>query len=398
MTVVSRNLYRASWLAPVARAACWPLSLLLLVLGLVLRLLGFFRAGFAHGSDPLQGAPAARRHLRAYVGQALRYGAFRGNEFPPLTGPVRRAGESPGPWHAARRRLVKSHVAMLSTIVFVGFVYAGVAAQAGWIASDWKEKRDAAEYKAPGEIEGAPLGTDFIGHSVGSMALRGVATALWIGVFAALLSSLVGMLLGALAGWFGGWLDDLIVWLYTTLDSIPYLLLLMAFSYVFTKNATVREWYDERWLRTHLGVTLGLFSIIVVVGLTSWVGVCRVVRAEYIKQREREYVAAARALGYSTGRIMFRHVMPNVFHLVLVSYSLLFVSAIKFEVILSFLGLGMEPGEPSWGNMISRGAGELLRHETVWWPIVTAGVLLFLLILSVNLLADALRDALDPRS
>jgi peptide/nickel transport system permease protein len=132
-------------------------------------------------------------------------------------------------------------------------------------------------------------------------------------------------------------------------------------------------------------------------GLTSWVGVCRTVRAEFIRQRDRDYVTAARALGLPTSNILFKQILPNVFHLVLVSFSLLLVSAIKFEVILSFLGLGLDPEEASWGSMISQAKLELLREPSVWWQLTTATVFMFGLVLFVTLFAAALRDALDPR-
>ena len=132
-------------------------------------------------------------------------------------------------------------------------------------------------------------------------------------------------------------------------------------------------------------------------GLLTWVGVCRTVRGEFIRQRDRDYVVAAHALGVPTSRVIFRHILPNAFHLVLVSFSLLFVNAIKFEVVLSFLGLGLEAGEASWGLMISNAKLELLREPSVWWQLTTATVLMFGLILCVNLFSDALRDALDPR-
>ncbi len=403
MSERSVNRYRASWLCPVVRAVALPLGLAGLCLGTALRLLGLPLGTL--GARGLGGHDAHQRAqwLGAFVVAGARYLCFLSDRFPPLVGAVSAPSDPAGPWHEVRRRLARSHTAMASALGFLLFVYTGLLVQAGaLVRPDFGAPVAAAEgvaveYRAPGALASAPLGTDFMGRSVLEYAVKGVATALWIGIFAALLSSAIGCLLGAVAGWCGGWIDELIVWLYTTLDSIPYLLLVMAFSFAVKNNPDVREAALLRWLDGRLGISVGLVSIILVIGLTSWVGVCRVVRAEFIKQRDLEYVAAAKALGYSTPRIMFRHVLPNAFHLVLISYSLLFVSAIKFEVILSFLGLGMEPGEPSWGNMISQGTYELLREETVWWQVTFAGAALFLLLLCVNLLADALRDALDPR-
>ncbi len=144
-------------------------------------------------------------------------------------------------------------------------------------------------------------------------------------------------------------------------------------------------------------MSLGLFTIVVAVGLTFWVGVCRVVRAEFMKLRDLDYVTAAQSLGIPTPRIIFRHIAPNVFHLVLIQFSLLFMSAIKFEVILSFLGVGMEEGKASWGQMITQAKLELMRADPVWWQIAAATTAMFGLLLCVNLFTDALRDALDPR-
>jgi peptide/nickel transport system permease protein len=401
MTAVSQNVYRTSWLAMPARLACLPLTLLFVLGGTLWRILAL-APRLLRASDPERGLADGAARVRAFLWQGLRYAAFGSDVLPPLDGRVVEATDTPGPWHQARRRLAKSHVAMASTVGFVLYLYVGVAAQAGWIAPAWREATKGAEYVAPGktaEKDGQrfALGTDFQGRDVLDLTLRGTTTALWIGLFAALISCVIGVFLGALAGYFGGWLDDAIVWVYTTLDSIPYLLLLIAFSFAFKNNPDIRDWYDATFLKQDWDVSLGLFSIILVVGTTSWVGVCRIVRAEFIKHRDRDYVLAARSMGLPTSRILFRHILPNVFHLVLISFSLLFVGAIKFEVILSFLGLGMEPGEASWGSMIGNGAQELLRAEAVWWQLTAATVALFGLVLCVNLFADALRDALDPR-
>ena len=133
------------------------------------------------------------------------------------------------------------------------------------------------------------------------------------------------------------------------------------------------------------------------IGLTRWTGVCRQVRGEFIRQRDLDYVTAARALGVPTRRIIFRHVFPNVMHLVLISFSLLFIGAIKYEVVLTFLGVGVGAGEASWGAMINEAKLELVSEPTKWWQLTAATLMLFGLVLCVNLFVDALRDALDPR-
>ena len=407
MTGLSQNVYRASLLAWPARLVCWPLALALFLLGLLIRALGIPWAAIRHRGDPESGGEGGIRRFEAYAGAGFRYLTFQSDEFPPVSGCVRRGAETPGPWDEAKRRLKKSHVAMVSVILFVSYVYVGLLAQTGVIASDFRETTRGAEFLHPMEVKTAAgggedigpfaLGTDQLGRSILSMALRGTTTALWIGLFAASISSLIGVFLGALAGYFGGWIDDVIVWAYTTLSAIPYLLLLMAFSYVFKNSTAATKLYRGTFLFESWGVSMGLFTIILALGLTTWVSTCRIVRAEFIKHRERDYVQAALSLGFSKGRVIFRHILPNVFHMVLITFSLLFIGAIKFEVILSFLGLGLEPDEASWGNMISKGASELMRAESVWWQITTATAALFGIALSVNLLADSLRDALDPR-
>ena len=393
----SENVYRASWLAWPARILCWPLSFAALAFGLLVRLVGrvLHVLGASVGLCDRNRAP--QRGIRRYLGAAGRYLTFQGERFPSVFGDVRAEDESPGPWYEARRRLKKSHVAMASAMGFVMYFYVGLAAQAGWIAADWQNEPTDRAYAAPGEYADAPLGCNVMGRNVLSLTLKSAGTALWIGTIAAGLSCLIGAVLGALAGFFGGWVDDVIVWLYTTITSIPYLLLLIAFSFALKSRPDLKAAIQDSFLSEQLGLSLGLFTIVLAIGLTSWVGTCRVVRGEFIKMRDQEFVAAGRALGLSNARIMFKHILPNVFHLVLIGFSLLFVSAIKFEVILSFLGLGLEPGQASWGVMIDAGAQELIRTPSVWWQITSATVALFGLVLCVNLLADTLRDALDPR-
>jgi peptide/nickel transport system permease protein len=241
-----------------------------------------------------------------------------------------------------------------------------------------------------------PLGTDLGGRDVLLLTVAATRTAVVIGTIAGVVACGIGLLLGALAGFFGRWVDEIVVWLYTTVESIPYVLLMLSFGFVF-RSKGFSDWYEAGFLNA-MGVSLGLFTIVLAVGLTFWVGVCRLVRGEFIKLRELDYVLAARALGVPPRRIIFRHVTPNVFHLVLISFSLLFMAAIKTEVILSFLGVGLDVGqEVSWGQMITQAKLELLRSDPVWWQITAATVAMFGLLLCVNLFTDALRDALDPR-
>jgi peptide/nickel transport system permease protein len=235
------------------------------------------------------------------------------------------------------------------------------------------------------------LGTTSAGKSVLLRVFHGTKVAFLVGLLGAGLSVVVGTALGLVAGFFGGVIDDIVQYVYQTVASIPYLLLMLALAFI-VRQGPVAEWYNASWLNDYL--SLGLFNIVVVIGLTSWVTLCRLVRAEVKKVRELEYVQAARALGVRWPRILVRHVLPNVFHLVIINFSLRFVTAIKSEVILTFLGVGVDK-EPSWGQMISDAKNELMRG--IWWPLAASGLALFGLTLAVNIVGDALRDALDPR-
>ncbi|MEI8197965.1 MAG: ABC transporter permease [Phycisphaerae bacterium] len=226
------------------------------------------------------------------------------------------------------------------------------------------------------------LGTDVLGRSVLWRVLYGTRIALTIAIMASAIEVTVGILLGLLAGYFGGWIDALVLWLISTFAGVPWLLLVIAFAYVLQGQ-------------TVFGVTLSpLMIVILALGLTGWVGLSRLIRAEVMKLRDRDYVIAARAIGASTPRIIYRHILPNVFHLVLINLSIGAVGYMQSEVALSFLGLGVSD-RPSWGRMIDDAKLELLRG--VWWQIVPATVALYLISQALNLLGDAMRDALDPR-
>lgn len=226
------------------------------------------------------------------------------------------------------------------------------------------------------------MGTDFLGQSTFRKMIYGTKTSITVALSASFISLLIGVPLGALAGYFRGWVDDAVVWLFTTLSTIPYILLVMAFAVV------LRD-------RTFFGVEIrGITAIYLAIGLTSWVGICRLIRGEIIKRKEAEYVLAARAIGCSSSRIIFIHLLPNVFHIIIINLSLRFVGFIHAEVILSFLGLG-EPDKPSWGAMIDAARTELMRN--VWWEMAAATVAIFFISLALNIFGDALRDSLDPK-
>ena len=275
----------------------------------------------------------------------------------------------------AWRRLRRSRLVMVCLGVIAVYVAGAGAVAAGWHATDWKEQ--VGPRYAPPSREHL-LGTDIYGQSVLRKTLCGAKTSLTVATLASVISICIGVPLGAIAGYFGRRIDELIVWLYSTLDSIPYILLILAFALV---------------LRDRLP---GLTAVYLAIGLTSWVGLCRLIRGEVIKHKERDYVVAARAFGGSDFYIIFRHIVPNVFHLVIIDFSLRFVGFIHAEVILSFLGLGAKD-EPSWGVMIDEARQELSRVPSVWWQLAAATVAIFFISLALNIVGDALRDALDPK-
>lgn len=275
-------------------------------------------------------------------------------------------------WSDAVARLKKDPVAVVSFWVIVGYLVLSALCAAGLIFSNYSIVDNSISYAAPSAEHW--FGTDIFGRDVLARAAHGTITSLIVGFFGAALAVLVGTILGAVAGYFGGKIDEFIVWFYTTVDTIPYILLVVAFSFV---------------------AGPGLRTLCLAIGLTGWVSHCRVIRSEFMKQRGREYVAGAQAVGAGHVRRIFLHILPNSFHLVLINFSLLFVSAVKSEVILSYLGLGVQPGTPSWGMMISDAKLELFRG--VWWGLAAATLFMFFLVLAFTLFNNALRDALDPK-
>ena len=245
-------------------------------------------------------------------------------------------------------------------------------AKFGLIFPDYALPNQGAQYGEASWMH--PFGYDLFGRDILARAVHGIATAMSVGVVASAISLVIGMTLGALAGYFGGTTDALIVWLYTTVDSVPYILLIPSLSFVMGR---------------------GLTTVFVAVGLTSWVTLCRLVRAEFLKHKEKEYVVAAFGLGASHTLRIFAHILPNVTHIAFVQFGLGFVSAIKFEVILSYLGLGVESSVPSWGIMIEDAALEISRP--FFGNLLAGTIFMFGLILSFNLFNDALREALDPK-
>jgi peptide/nickel transport system permease protein len=338
----------------------------------------------------------------------------------------RTAAGSPGLWALAWRRFRRDRVGIVSFAIVLLFVALALASALRLVASDW-EREVGVSYapptfvgadrtadapsaaRAPGtpapgsEVPGIedpladeleqirseltagggtaarsgtlPLGADKWGRDVLLKTLKGTETSLLVGLAAALLAACIGTLFGAYAGYFGGRIDDFFNWLYSVLTSIPYLLLILAVAAVLNQKGTS--------------------TVILILGLTGWTGIFRLVRAEYLKHKAREYVQAADAIGASNRRRMFVHILPNVSHVVLVQLSLHVVLFIKSEVILSFLGFGVGVDTVSWGSMLNEAQNELLIGK--WWQLAAATTAMAVLITAFSLYTDALRDALDPR-
>lgn len=280
----------------------------------------------------------------------------------------------PTPWQA----LWKSRTTRACLVVVALFA---LAALAGEIARDvylvrdatppWQVQDLAAAYLPPSAAH--PCGTDGLGRDVFLRLLQGARISFLVGIVSSLIAIPLGLLLGAIAGYCGKWIDETVVWLCTTFSAIPGLLFVLAIAMVVGK---------------------GLFGVFVALGLTTWTSTCRLIRAETIRHRSFGYALAARALGFSGPRILFRHILPNVAHVALVSFTLRFPAAIGTEVFLSFLGIGVQD-EPSWGTMLS--SARLRLWQGVWWELAAVTLAIFLVVLAFNLLGDALRDALDPR-
>lgn len=329
---------------------------------------------------------------------------------------------STGVWAAAAKRFRSDRVGMGSLVVVVLFLLLVLAAAAGWVAQDWQAERgvpdapptfvgpatpaergaaagptgpnvdiSAVDPLAPRYKEWAeaakkyetkeaarqttlPFGADRLGRDVLAKAIKGAQVSVLVGVSAALLATLIGTLLGALAGFFGGRVGDFLEWIYNVFTAIPGILLIFAFAAVFPR---------------------GVVSVVLILGLAGWTGIYRLVRAEFIKHTVRDYVRSAEAIGASTASRMFRHILPNVSHVVLVQLSIHVVGFIKSEVILSYLGLGVGVDQVSWGTMLSEAQSELILGH--WWQLAAATLFMAVFVTAFSLMTDALRDALDPK-
>ncbi len=273
-------------------------------------------------------------------------------------------------WKDSFKRLIYDKTAMISLIIVIIYTLIALFSSLGLIASDWAKEVGASNL--PPSLDHW-FGTDIFGRDVFKKVLRGTQVAMSVGVATAMISIPIGVFLGCIAGYFGGWVDDLVTWLYTTFSSIPNIMLLISITMILGK---------------------GLFAVYIALGATSWVTLSRLIRGEVMKHKEREYVQAAGAIGGGHMRKLFRHILPNVTHIVIINTSLQFQIAIKSEVILSYLGIGVQ-GEPSCGTMIDDAKLEISRG--VWWQLAGATLAMFLIVLAFNLLGDALRDSLDPK-
>jgi peptide/nickel transport system permease protein len=220
-----------------------------------------------------------------------------------------------------------------------------------------------------------PFGADKWGRDIIKKTIKGAETSIVVGLVAALLATVLGTVFAAVSGYFGGWVDDVFNWFYSIFTSVPYLLLILAVAAVLQKK--------------------GVLTIVLILGLTGWTGIFRLIRAEYMKHKTREYVMAADAIGASHWRKMFSHIFPNVSHVALVQLSILVVGFIKSEVILSFLGFGVPVGVVSWGSMLNEAQNELILGK--WWQLAAASIAMAILVTAFSLFTDALRDALDPK-
>jgi len=238
------------------------------------------------------------------------------------------------------------------------------------------------------------LGTDKVGQDVLYQVLKSIRTGLVIGTLTTLIMLPFALLLGIMAGYFRGWVDDVIQYIYTTLNSIPGVLLIAAsvliIQVVMDRNADLFETVAER-------ADVRLLALCLILGITSWTGLCRLLRGESLKLRELEYVQAAHAFGVGDWGIITRHLLPNVMHIVLIAVVMDFSGLVLAEAVLSYVGVGVDPSMISFGTMINNARLELARDPIVWWTLVAAFVWMFALVLSANLFADAVRDAFDPR-
>jgi peptide/nickel transport system permease protein len=310
---------------------------------------------------------------------------------------IRRAGRAPL-WAEAYRRLAKNRAAMAALVVICLYALVAVFDSVSWQSSRGAEPKTVIDrifamppertYSAPlaSHTTGEPhphklerkhlLGTDGLGNDVVWDVMKGCRTALIIGLLTQVFVTPIALFFGLMAGYFGKRVDDAIQYVYTVLDSIPSILLLIVLLMVMGR---------------------GLWQICVALGVTSWVSLCRLVRGETLKHRDRDYVRAARALGVGHTQILVKHITPNLLPIIIITATLGVSANLLSETILAYLQIGVPPGIGSWGNMIDAARMELARQPVIWWNLTAASVAVFILVLAFNIFGDALRDAVDPR-
>jgi peptide/nickel transport system permease protein len=239
------------------------------------------------------------------------------------------------------------------------------------------------------------LGTDLGGADVLYQSLKGIRTGVLLGTLATLIMLPIAVTLGVMAGYFKGWVDDVVQYLYTTLSSIPGILLIAASVLLFQVYIDLNPDFFAVGMEKADAKFIALCFIL---GVTSWSTLCRLIRAETLKISQLGYVQAAHAFGVSHTRILARHVLPNVVHIILITFVLDFSALVLAEAVLSYIGVGVDPSMGSWGNMINGARSELSREPTIWWTLTGAFFFMFALVLAANLFSDLVRDAFDPRT
>ena len=293
-------------------------------------------------------------------------------------------GQGRSLWADARRRLTRDPVAMVCFGVIV--IYALIATLAPIVFSDWQASFDYDNLNSPPSWDHL-LGTDALGRSVLHKVLLGAHVSMTVAFMSNAIAVPLGMILGAIAGYYGRWIDDIIVWFYTTLAAIPGFIRLIALKFAFFD----KKLFADTWMEMDLD---GMAGVYIALGVMSWIGTCRLVRAEVMKIRELDYILAAKACGRGGFAILLRHIIPNVLHIGIINFSLGFVGAIFAEVGLSYLNLGVQD-LPSWGKMINSARMDLVVGR--WWELAAAVVATFIIVLVWSIFGDRLRDALDPR-
>lgn len=299
------------------------------------------------------------------------------------------------------KKLCRRKSTLLAFAVVALYVFTAVGFEVYSVVCQCNKITPVYAVEHPGEIFAPPsqkhwLGTDYLGRDCFFRALGGIATAVKVGVTASVIAAVIGVTLGLFSGYYGGKTDSIIMWLYSTFAAMPTLLFILAFALLFTKDYLAEELVMPlKVCAGLLNTEPGMLAVYLAIGLTGWVALCRVTRAETMKLKNHTFVQAAKVSGVSNRVIIFKHILPNIMHLVIIYFTLRFAYAVMTEVLVSYLGLGVQ-NAPSWGIMISDGQERLWRG--VWWEVAAASGFMFILVLSLNLLGDGLRDITDPKS